>query len=67
MDEIYSRAQATKDAAERKAREVAYKARKQAVGLPGSGSVLAAAALRQELATSTTRLYPSVFSVRRFW
>jgi hypothetical protein len=74
VDETFARAQAMKDAAERRVREAADKARKQAV----VAAFLAAAASLAGLIAATwaagmghehqnTRLYPTVFSASRFW
>jgi hypothetical protein len=74
VDETYARAQSMKDAAERKVREAADKARKQAVV---AGFLAAAASLAGLIAAAwaagmghehqNTRQYPTVFSTSRFW
>lgn len=74
VDETFARAQGMKDAAERRVREAADKARKQAVV---AGFLAAAASLMGLVAAAwaaglgrehqTTRQYPRMFSSERFW
>ncbi len=74
VDETYARAQAMKDASERRVREAADKARKQAVV---AGFLAAAASLAGLVAAAWaagmghehqhTRQYPTAFSAQRFW
>lgn len=74
VDETYSRAVAIKDATERRVREAADKARKQAVV---AGFLAAAASLAGLVAAAwaagigrehqTSRLYPRLFGRERFW
>jgi hypothetical protein len=74
VDETYARAVEMKDAAERRVREAADKARKQAVL---AGFLAAAASLAGLVAAAwaagmghdhqNTRKYPTVFSATRFW
>jgi hypothetical protein len=74
VDETYARAQSMKETAERRVREVADKARKQAVV---AGFLAAAASLTGLVAAvwaagagrehQTSRQYPSAFGSRRFW
>jgi len=74
VDEVYARAQSMKDAAERRVREAADKARKQAVV---AGFLAAAASLIGLVAATwaaglgrehqAARQYPTMFGARRFW
>lgn len=74
VDETYARAQGMKDAAERRVREAADKARKQAVI---AGFLAAAASLAGLVAAAwaagvgrehqNTRQYPKIFGAERFW
>jgi hypothetical protein len=74
VDETYTRAQGMKDAAERRVREAADKARKQAVV---AGFLAAAASLLGLVAAAwaagvgrehqATRLYPTILGAERFW
>lgn len=74
VDETYARAQGMKEAAERRVREAADKARKQAVV---AGFLAAAASLMGLMAAvwaagigrehQAARQYPSIFGSQRFW
>jgi hypothetical protein len=74
VDETYGRAQGMKDAAERRVREAADKARRQAVvaaflaaaaSLMGLVAAAWAAGLGRE--HQSTRQYPKIFAAERFW